>query len=86
MSSSGRTTSVNDPESVSRELVGFEELVEWKGPVGSSRELGASVLYTTDAEDFFFPLIDEDEVSSRMAYRRPRDKYGPDRKAESPKL
>lgn len=42
MSSSKRTTSVSEEESILGGSVGYEELVEWKGLVGSSRELGPS--------------------------------------------
>lgn len=80
MSSFEHTASVSGQESSSGESVGFEELVEWKGPVVSAGGLGASMLYTMDGEEFFFSLMDEDEVSSEMAYRRPRDEYAPDKR------
>lgn len=70
---SERTTSVSNEESLSGGSVGFEELVQWKGLVGASGELGPCVLYTMEGKEFFFPVIDEDVVSSRMAYRRPKD-------------
>lgn len=67
-------------ESSIGESLGFEELVEWKGPVGESGNQDASVLYTIDGEEFFFPLLDERDVSSGMAYRRPKDEIAPVRK------
>lgn len=79
MSSSKRMVSVNEQES-SRESVSFEELVEWKGPVSSVGWLGASMQYLMEGEDFYFLLIDEDDISSGLAYRRPGDEYAPDRK------
>lgn len=80
MSLSERTISINDQESSFGESVGFEELVEWKGPVGSAGGLGASILYSMDGEEFFFPLIDEDDVSSGMVYRKLGNEYAPNRK------
>lgn len=73
MSSSECTASVIEEKSILGGSVGFEELVEWKGLIGSSGELGSSILYTMEGKDFFSPLIDEDVVNSKITYRRPKD-------------
>lgn len=80
MSSSEHTVSVSGQESSIEESLGFEDLVEWKGPVGTSGIRDASVLYKMDRKDFFFLLLDEKDVSSGMTYRRPKDEIAPVRK------
>lgn len=80
MSSSEHTISMSGQESLTE---GFEELVEWKALVGSSGERDAGILYIMD-EEFYFLLLDEKNVGSGMAYRRPKDEHllGRNRKLE----
>lgn len=68
MSSCELAVSVSGQESSSGESVGFEELVEWKGPIYLVEGLKPSILYSMDEEDFYFPQINEDDVSSGMEY------------------
>lgn len=69
MSLSKRAVSVNEQDS-SRESVSFEELVEWKGPISSVGWLGASMRYSMEREDFYFLLIDEDDIRFGLVYRK----------------
>lgn len=80
MSSFEETVSVSGQELSSHRSLGFEELVEWMGPMGSFGDQDASVRYRMGREDFFFPLLDENDISFGMAYRRPKDDVAPVRK------
>lgn len=80
MDLSEHKVSVDGEESSTAESLGFEELVEWKGLIEIFEDLDACNLYTMDGEELFFPILDEDDVSSGMAYRTPRDETAQDRK------
>lgn len=79
MNSSERTISVGK-KGLPKETFGFEELVEWKGPIISFGGLYTSIKYTMDGEDFHFPLIEDDDPSFGLVYWRPRDEYAPEQK------